>query len=356
MDGLSRTRRHIEAAWCSFVLDGALPRDVRPEIARSWQRVRAEFHVDPGLRASPRALDLAEVLARAEAEDAHRVAARLVSHFADRLAADGHVIAYFDVDGVMLSLDGNRATRARLMDVNFSPGSCWSEEAAGTNGPGTALAEARPVEVFASEHFVEAWHAWTCASVPVVVAGRTVGVVDITSPWSARNPSLLVTAEAMARAIASEIEADRARRQGAVLLEVARDALRTRDEVLSVLSHELKTPLTPLRLKLQQLERHLARGGRLEPARLAALLQSADRGVGRLVRFVDDLLDGARVLRAQLDLARAGDAPAQPRAAAETPGFPAAARTPERAAATDAETQDAEAAQQALALAAAHGP
>ncbi len=306
MDGLSRTRRHVEAAWHAFVLDGALPPDVRPEILRSWQRVRAELHVDPGLRTCPSAMDAEEALARARSEDAYRVASRLVSHFADRLAPDGHVVAYFDVDGVMLSLAGNHATRGRLADVNFQPGACWSEQAAGTNGPGTALAEARPVEVFAAEHYVEAWQPWNCASVPVRVRDRTVGVVDITSPWSARNPSLLLTAEAIARAIASEIEADVARQEGAVLVQVARDALRARDEVLSVVSHELKTPLTPLRLKLEQVRRLLDRGGEnLDPGQLALLLEGADRNIGRLVRFVDDLLDASRVLHEPLRLARA---------------------------------------------------
>src|SRR5512133_3586793 len=272
MDGLSRTRRHVEAAWHSFVLDGALPSDVRPEILRSWQRVRAELHVDPGLRTCPRVMEIEEALERARSEDAHRVASRLVAHFADRLSADGHVVAYFDAGGVMLSLAGNAATRRRLADVDFAPGSCWSEESAGTNGPGTALAEARPVEVFATEHFVEAWQAWNCASVPVLVEGRTVGVVDITSPWSARNPSLLLTAEALARAIAAEIEADAARRRETMLAQVARDALRAREEILSVVSHELKTPLTPLRLKVEQVQRLLGRDGqRVDPGLLTPL-------------------------------------------------------------------------------------
>ncbi len=305
MDGLSRTRRHVEAAWHSFVLDGALPRDVRPEILRSWQRVRTELHVDPGLRTCPRAMGAEEALARARSEDAHRVASRLVSHFADRLAPEGHVVAYFDVDGVLLSLDGNRQTRSRLEDVDFTPGSCWSEEAAGTNGPGTALAEARPVEVFATEHFVAAWQAWNCASVPVRVAGRTIGVVDITSPWSARNPTLLLTADAIARAIASEIEADAARQQSAILVQVARDALRAREEVLTVVSHELKTPLTPLRLRLEQVQRLLGRGGeRVDPGQLALLLRGTDRHLGRLVKFIDDLLGASQVLHEPLHLAR----------------------------------------------------
>ena len=38
-----------------------------------------------------------------------------------------------------------------------------------------------------------------------------------------------------------------------------REAVRLRDEFLSVASHELKTPLTPLSLKLQVLRREVRR-------------------------------------------------------------------------------------------------
>jgi signal transduction histidine kinase len=94
--------------------------------------------------------------------------------------------------------------------------------------------------------------------------------------------------------------------------QLARDALRTRDEVLTVASHELKTPLTPLHLKLQQIQRLVARdGARVDEARLADLLRGADRHLDRLVKFIDDLLDVCRVVRepfeldlAPLDLAR----------------------------------------------------
>ena len=37
--------------------------------------------------------------------------------------------------------------------MNFVPGARWAESAVGTNAPGTALAEDRPVQVFSAEHF-----------------------------------------------------------------------------------------------------------------------------------------------------------------------------------------------------------
>jgi signal transduction histidine kinase len=296
MTALAQARRRVEAAWRSFIVDGRLPESVRPEILRSWQRVRSDWHVDPEILTCPSALDADDLRARTAADEAFGVVSRVVSHFADRLRPDGHVVAFFDSDGVMLTLDGSHRTRGRLADVNFAPGACWAEKAAGTNGPGTALVEARPTEVFASEHFVEAWQPWNCASVPVRFDGQVIGAVDITSPWAARTPSLLLTAEALAQAIESQLRAEAALRQSAILLEVAREAARARDEVLTVLSHEVKTPLTPLRLKLQEALRLLASPGEgIDPDRLAQALRGADRHVDRLVSFVDDLIDTSRL-------------------------------------------------------------
>ena len=302
MATLAQVRRRVENEWRSFIVDGQLPTSVRPEILRSWQRVRADWHVDPELRSCPGALDADELRARTAADEAFGIVSRVVSHFADRLGPDGHVVAFFDGDGVMLTIDGNHRTRGRLADVNFQPGACWAEKAAGTNGPGTALVDARPTEVFASEHFVEAWQPWNCASVPVRFDGYVVGAVDITSPWAARTPSLLLTAEALALAIEAELRAEAVLRQSGILLEAARDAARARDELLTVFSHEVKTPLTPLRLKLQQAQLLASTGDGIDPDRLALALRDADRHVDRLVSFVDDLIETSRLTVAPLHL------------------------------------------------------
>jgi signal transduction histidine kinase len=303
MTARSRTRLDIETAWRSFVVDGRLPDSLKPEIVRSWRRAREEWRVDPGLRSCPRAARADDVLARAEAEDAFRAASPVVTEFAERLAPDGHVVAYFDADGVMLALEGNARSRDRLANIGFVPGACWREDAAGTNGVGTALVEARPIEVFASEHFVSAWQSWTCASVPVRARGRVVGVIDITSPWSAHHPTLLVCAETMARAIEARLDATFAQRERAVLFSAAHEAVRARDEFLSVASHELKTPLTPLQLRIQALQKLVAAGTATPPEQLAEALRGADRHVRRLAGRIDDLLEMSRALNGQLALA-----------------------------------------------------
>jgi signal transduction histidine kinase len=84
----------------------------------------------------------------------------------------------------------------------------------------------------------------------------------------------------------------------------AEEAIRVRDEFLAVASHELKTPLTPLRIKIQTLERLVARGelGRVPKEKLLQLFDGAEGQVLRLVGLVDDLLDVTRITTKRLRL------------------------------------------------------
>jgi PAS domain S-box-containing protein len=72
-----------------------------------------------------------------------------------------------------------------------------------------------------------------------------------------------------------------------------REAVRVRDEFLHIASHELNTPLTPLVLKLDHLER-------VAGAEHARHVVAARRQVKRLQRLVADLLDVTRLSRGTL--------------------------------------------------------
>jgi len=202
-------RRFLDQAWLRFVEEGEAAPGLPPEIARSWHRAREDFGVDPTLRRPLRTLRAGELEERCRRDPAFRLAQPILEEFARRLGSIQHVLAYFDAAGWMLSLQGHRPAVAGVAEINFAPGACWSEESAGTNGPGTAIAEGKPVEVFASEHFVEAWQPWSCAGAPVFRPGEEtpVGLVDITGPWEAHHPQALVIAKAIARAIEERLAA-----------------------------------------------------------------------------------------------------------------------------------------------------
>ncbi len=74
------------------------------------------------------------------------------------------------------------------------------------------------------------------------------------------------------------------------LLEELRQAVRARDDFLSVAGHELRTPLTALQLNV-----HGALSGKAPPESLRARLEATDRQVARLARLTNDLLDVSRI-------------------------------------------------------------
>jgi len=81
------------------------------------------------------------------------------------------------------------------------------------------------------------------------------------------------------------------------------EAVRTRDDFLSLASHELRTPLTSLRLQLQLLRR-IADTTPAEPlgaAKVATKLDTTERQLRRLGALLDNLLDVSRIQTGKLD-------------------------------------------------------
>lgn len=67
-----------------------------------------------------------------------------------------HLMVVTDEDGRLLWIEGNPRVRSSAADeMSFVEGALWSEEAAGTNAVGTAIALDHAVQVFAAEHFNE---------------------------------------------------------------------------------------------------------------------------------------------------------------------------------------------------------
>ncbi|HET7587459.1 MAG TPA: ATP-binding protein [Gammaproteobacteria bacterium] len=82
--------------------------------------------------------------------------------------------------------------------------------------------------------------------------------------------------------------------------EAERQAVRARDQFLSIASHELNTPLAALRLQIALCKRLISNGD--VPDRLTETLQASDRQVIRLARLVSKLLDVSRARLGRLDL------------------------------------------------------
>jgi PAS domain S-box-containing protein len=88
------------------------------------------------------------------------------------------------------------------------------------------------------------------------------------------------------------------------LAEGLREAVLARDEFLSIASHELKTPLTSLKLQAQIFQRASKKGdSRLyEKDRVDAIITQTEKQVARLTRLIDDMLDVSRIRSDKLTL------------------------------------------------------
>ncbi|MDQ2870346.1 MAG: ATP-binding protein [Acidobacteriota bacterium] len=133
--------------------------------------------------------------------------------------------------------------------------------------------------------------------VPIGVRGQLVGTISFIASSSGRNytPDDLSLAEALAYRASLAIDNSR-------LYEDAQEAIRARDEFLSVASHELKTPITTLQLQIQGLIRRVRSGATPSAEALAERLGTSERQVERLTHLINDLLDISRITGGRLDL------------------------------------------------------
>lgn len=106
-------------------------------------------------------------------------------------------------------------------------------------------------------------------------------------------------------------ELERSRREQEVLLNELRstkaeleDAVRMRDDFMSIVSHELKTPLNTLILEVQLRKMQLRRNNftGFSEEKLRHMVDKDERQVKSLIRLIDDMLDVSRIRTGKLSI------------------------------------------------------
>lgn len=206
---IEQTARQLRMAHEQFVTTGILPHHVvRPIIRESWQRCRI-IHVNPSLRYAPLAISHEDHLAhlRETSQLLMRAAKPVMSYLSDYLADSGYVIVLSDADGCLLEVIGDTRMRRRLARIDFVSGGDWSEEAAGTNALGTAIADGHVVQLLGAEHYCVGWHDLTCTAAPIrhPLSGEILGILDITGDYHLIRPFLSNFIAVMALQVQQEI-------------------------------------------------------------------------------------------------------------------------------------------------------
>lgn len=91
-----------------------------------------------------------------------------------------------------------------------------------------------------------------------------------------------------------------------LLFKNLNEAVKSRDEFISLASHELKTPLTPLKLQLQMFQREIQKSpnNELSQEKIKKLLQGTDFQLDRLNQLIDGMLDVSRLSSGHFELFR----------------------------------------------------
>jgi signal transduction histidine kinase len=191
---IEHTARRLRAMREEFLTTRSLPpHPPRPLILASWRRCLA-MQVNPSLHYAPLAISH-EVQLRHLREASQlliRAARPVMSYLSDFLADSGYAIVLSDANGRLLEIIGDTRVRRRLERIDFVPGGDWSEAAAGTNAPGTALADGHVVQLLGAEHYCEGWQDLTCTAAPIrhPLSGEIMGVLDVTGNYRLIRPFL----------------------------------------------------------------------------------------------------------------------------------------------------------------------
>ncbi len=201
----------VEKAWIQYFEGGELDlKTVRPEVANSWQRCR-NLKIDPfhETRGNINQLELHERLYAKQR--LMKIARPFMENLYNFVRGSGFQVILTDEFGFLLDVLGDPEIVSQTRQLDLCPGGDWSEAVKGTNAIGTAIAERKPVQIHAWEHFSREHHFLTCSAAPIFdTDGTMIGVLDITGDYRVANPHTLGMVVAGVNAIENQLCLQRA--------------------------------------------------------------------------------------------------------------------------------------------------
>ncbi|MFF4500861.1 GAF domain-containing protein [Streptomyces sp. NPDC001401] len=172
----------------------------RPVIEQSWGRM-LRSGIDPERDHRSGLLPADEVRRRRESTTLRHVLPVLREGLLSVADVAHHIMVVADQDSRVLWREGSPAVLRKADGLGFELGADWREDVVGTNGIGTPAVVRRPVQVFASEHFVRSQTSWTCTGAPITDPrdGRLIGVVDVSGPLETMHPATLAWVDSVAK-------------------------------------------------------------------------------------------------------------------------------------------------------------
>jgi signal transduction histidine kinase len=164
------------------------------------------------------------------------------------------------------------------------------------DGDGAAGGDAEVIDVQAAQLAVRSgWRA--CLIVPLTARGRTLGAVSLIAQARSYGPADVALAQELCDRVAIAI--DHARRYQEACAAVA-----VREDVLAIVSHDLRNPLSAILTSTGRLLEHLDKASGPEGVRVRLPVERCQRAARRMTRMIGDLVDAASLDTGTLSLHR----------------------------------------------------
>lgn len=185
--------------------------EVKKDIIRKSHERSRIFGIKEQQKAPRKILGEEELKALLQTESELRTIAKpIINDFYRLLESTGFIIILTDDEGCVLDVMGDEDTIERARNSNIFPGACLNEENIGTNAMGTAIKENAPVQISAKEHFIQAFHVWTCSAAPIHDSdGNLIGTLNFTADKDKVHPHTLGLVVAAVRAIENSLKNNR---------------------------------------------------------------------------------------------------------------------------------------------------
>ena len=173
-----------------------------------------EYGVDPSRQFPSQVLSNDELEVLIKKNDRLIVhAASIVFQIFKTASGSGFFINLTDAEGCILLILGDDNMLEEAAKLKIVRGAYMSESSIGTNSMGLAIHDKKPVQLTGDEHFVSAYHGWTCSAAPIFQDGEVVGCINMTGYTNQAHPHTLGMVISAAHAIENQIREEESLRQ-----------------------------------------------------------------------------------------------------------------------------------------------
>ncbi len=244
MNGLI-DKKLMRKLWEDFVYRRHLNPLVKTDIQKAWLRSR-DYGVDPHVQSATQLLSSEELAdLQQHKQELIWISLPLMENLYSFVKGSSFLVILCDEKGYLMKVLGDEETLELANNIKFIEGASWSEEAMGANAIGTCIAINSPIQVWASEHYTEACHPWTCSAAPIYDAsGKLIGVLNMSGPVEKVHPHTLGMVVSTAAAIEKQLQIIEKTRGNAVmksLLEATTDTLSEGMIIIDTAGKILKT-------------------------------------------------------------------------------------------------------------------